>query len=591
MKKKIGLFIIFSFIILLIFQGFSQSNKEDQKFDEWVAKFLDKLWQYKPTSATFAGYHKYDNKLEDLSEGRIKKRIRELDEFSKELASKIDKFKLSKDKAIDYEIIVDAIDYEKLQYDYLKPWENNPLLYNRIIGGSINSLMSRDFAPLEERVKNAIARMEKIPDLIKQAKKNLKNPPQIFTETAITQNQGNINYFKNTLPKLAEGVSQATKARLQAQIDKVVAALEDYDKFLREELLPRSTGEFRLGTALFQRKARYTLQSTIPLEHIVARAQAAYKNVRREMAIAALPLFRMMYPEVKEEELARLTDEQKRNKIVGDVLKVISKEHPTKEGFFDYVKKTVEEIRNFIIEKDIIDLPKPDRLYLRLTPEYARGIAVAGLEPPGPYEPEGKYYYQVSPIPEDWDYEQVESFLREYNNYMIKILTIHEALPGHYVQLYYSNKYPSIVRNVFPSGPTIEGWAVFTERIMIESGYGNWDCKLRLIQLKFYLRAVVNCLLDFNVHLGGMTKDQAIKLMTRGAFQELAEAEGKWRRACLTSTQLSTYFVGSEEISEIQKEYKKIKGKNYNQKEFLQKLISYGSIPIRHLRELILHEQ
>jgi uncharacterized protein (DUF885 family) len=451
--------------------------------------------------------------------------------------------------------------------------------------------MSRDFAPLEERVKNAIARMEKIPDLIKQAKKNLKNPPQIFTETAITQNQGNINYFKNTLPKLAEGVSQATKARLQAQIDKVVAALEDYDKFLREELLPRSTGEFRLGTALFQRKARYTLQSTIPLEHIVARAQAAYKNVRREMAIAALPLFRMMYPEVKEEELARLTDEQKRNKIVGDVLKVISKEHPTKEGFFDYVKKTVEEIRNFIIEKDIIDLPKPDRLYLRLTPEYARGIAVAGLEPPGPYEPEGKYYYQVSPIPEDWDYEQVESFLREYNNYMIKILTIHEALPGHYVQLYYSNKYPSIVRNVFPSGPTIEGWAVFTERIMIESGYGNWDCKLRLIQLKFYLRAVVNCLLDFNVHLGGMTKDQAIKLMTRGAFQELAEAEGKWRRACLTSTQLSTYFVGSEEISEIQKEYKKIKGKNYNQKEFLQKLISYGSIPIRHLRELILHEQ
>jgi uncharacterized protein (DUF885 family) len=591
MKSKIGSIIFFTFIIFLIFQGFSQSSKEDKKFDAWVIKFLDKLWQYRPTSATLAGYHKYDNKLEDLSRGKIKKRMRELDEFSKELASKIDRFKLSKDKAIDYEIIVDAIDYEKLKYDYLKPWENNPIIYNRIIGDSVNSLMSRDFAPLEERVKNAIARMEKIPNLIKQAKENLKNPPQIFTETAITQNQGNINYFKNTLPKLAEGVSKATKTRLQAQIDKVIIALEDYDKFLREELLPRSTGEFRLGGALFQRKARFTLQTTFPLEQVVARAQAAYKNIRREMAIAALPLFRMMYPEVKEEELARLTDEQKRNKIVGDVLKVISKEHPAKEEFFDYVKQTVEEIRNFIIEKDIIDLPTPNRLFLRLTPEYARGIAVAGLEPPGPYEPEGKYFYQVSPIPDDWTDEQVESFLKEYNNYMIKILTIHEALPGHYVQLTYSNKYPSIVRNIFPSGPMIEGWAVFAERIMIESGYGNWDCKLRLIQLKFYLRAIVNCLLDFNIHLGGMTKEQAINLMTRGAFQELAEAEGKWRRACLTSTQLSTYFVGSEEILEIQKEYKKLKGDKYNQKEFLQKLISYGSIPLRHIKELILQEQ
>lgn len=573
----------------MIIQGFSQSLGEDKKFDELVNKFLDKMWEYKPTAATFAGYHKYDNKLEDFSKGKLKRRKKDLEEFSKLFATKVDKFKLSQEKLIDYEIIIDAIDLEMLDHDYLNPWENNPLLYNRIIGGSVNSLLTREFAPLEERAKNVISRMNKISNLIKQAKENLKNPPQIFTETAIKQNKGNINYFKNTLLKVTEGVSAGMRAQLEGQIPKVAAALEDYDKFLRKELLPRSTGEFRLGDILFQRKARFTLQTTIPLDQIIERAKRAYSNIRREMFLAAIPLYKMMYPDVDPDKLGeRLTAEQVKNKVIGDVLDKISEYHPTKDNLVDYIKQTVEETRNFIIEKNIIDLPEPNRLFLRLTPEYARGIAVAGLEAPGPYEPEGKYFYQVSPFPEDWTEEQVESYLREYNNYMIKILTIHEALPGHYVQLAYSNKYPSVVRSVFANGSMVEGWAVFTEKMMIESGYGNYDCKLRLMQLKFYLRSVVNTLLDFNIHVGGMTKEQAMDLMIKGAFQEKSEAEGKWIRACLTSTQLSTYFAGAEEIFEIQKEYKKLKGDRYNQKEFMEKLISYGSIPLRHLRELVL---
>jgi uncharacterized protein (DUF885 family) len=222
------------------------------------------------------------------------------------------------------------------------------------------------------------------------------------------------------------------------------------------------------------------------------------------------------------------------------------------------------------------------------TPEFSRGVAVAGLDSPGPLDKNLKSFYRVSPVPEDWTDEQVESYLREYNNYMLKDLCIHEAMPGHYVQGFYDNQFPSLIRTIFGNGPFIEGWAMYSERMMINAGYLDYDPRMELTQLKMYLRAAINAILDAKIHAGGMTKEEAIELMIGEGFQERSEAEGKWVRASLTSTQLSTYFVGFQEVLDLEKAYREKVEENFSQKEFNRKLLSYGSPPVRFLREIIL---
>lgn len=585
MFKNISFITPFLFLILLSFSSvYSQGKEEDAKFDTLVTKFFDESFKANPVWATFIGEHRYDGGLNDFSPFAIQEKKDMLGSFLNEFKS-IDTTKLSSAKRIDYKIILDQINYQLFDLEVLKDWEKSPLEYNYIIGGSIHSLITRDFAPWEQRLRNVLSRLKQIPRLLQQAKRNLRNPAPIQTETAIKQNKGVISLIRDDLKKVLDN-SPSLKDSILEESKKVISALEDYQNFLEKELLPNSKGEWRLGEELYKKKLRFALESDLPYEEVLQRAEREYTNVRKQMYQTALPLHQNFFPEHKHTE----TGEKLEGIIIREVLDEIAKDHPKKDELLDVCQNILKDLERFVKEKNIIDISKINPLEVQWEPEFSRGVAVGGLDSPGPLDKEQKSFYRVSPLPLDWPENQIESFLREYNNWMLVDLSIHEAIPGHYVQGYYSNLYPSLVRSVFGSGPFVEGWAVFSEKIMVDEGYSDFDPRLKLTQLKMYLRAVINTILDAKLQTGKMTKGEAMKLMIEGGFQEEAEAKGKLIRAKLTSTQLATYFVGFQEVNDLYEDYKKIKGDKFSLKEFNEKLLSYGSPPVKYLREILLKE-
>jgi hypothetical protein len=300
----------------------------------------------------------------------------------------------------------------------------------------------------------------------------------------------------------------------------------------------------------------------------------------------AQPLFEKMFPGRQLQEKGKDLE----NRVIKEVMDEIAKDHPQKDELLAVCRQNLKEQEQFVKEKDLVDLAGINPLEVDWTPEFSRGVAVAGLDSPGPLDKDLKSFFRVQPIPENWTKEQEESYLREYNNYMLKDLCIHEAMPGHYVQGYHDNQFPSLIRTIFGNGAFIEGWAVYSERVMVRAGYLDYDPRMELTQLKMYLRAVINSILDARIHAGDMTKEEAIRLTTEEGFQEKSEAEGKWVRACLTSDQLSTYVVGLQEVLDLEKAYRQKVGENFSQKEFNQKLLRYGSPPVRILKEIILQD-
>jgi uncharacterized protein (DUF885 family) len=567
-----------SLLMAILFLGCAN---QDEKFSKLVQEFMDDYFKFHPVTATWVGYHKYDALLDDLSSDALKKKIEWLEKY-RERFSKFDSKKLSRDNEIDRRILLEKIDEMLFELKELKEHEWNPLLYNSIIGDGLMYLITQDFAPGTERLKNAIERVKQIPRFVEQAKLNLKDAPQIHIETAIKQNKGNINILKNDLIKFAESlnISDDLKAELKSATEKAIASLDDFGRWLENELKPISKRDFRLGKELYYKKMKHYLKTDLTPDQILSLAESEKSKTHEEMYQIALPLYKYYYgkePKGKD-----------KLEVIKAVLDKIVLEHPKPNEIMERIKSDLNYLTQFVKEKDLLTLDESKPLVVRETPEYQRGVAVASLEAPGPLEKNMKTFYNVSPIPDDWTPEQVESYLREYNYYSLLELSIHEAIPGHYVQLYYSNRCPSIVRSVFWSGTMVEGWAVYAERLMIENGILNNDPKMKLIHLKWYLRVIINAILDHKIHAGNMTQEEAIELMTREGFQEKAEAEGKWRRACLTSAQLSSYFTGFQEIMKLREEYMKLKDEKFNIKEFNEKLLSHGSPPVKYLREILL---
>jgi uncharacterized protein (DUF885 family) len=585
MFGRISSLVILSCLVWLTFSNCARKGAEDQKFKALVDEFLDAYFKDSPVSATYIGEHKYDGLLDDFSPEAIQAEQSQLKQFLEKMGA-IDTTKLNDTNRVDFKILENEIFSQLLQNEELKSWEKSPVMYNYVVGGAINSLITRDFAPWDERLKNVLSRLKQIPRLLEQAQANLKEPSEINTSRAIRQNKGTINLIKNDLPKVLEEAPDL-KDSLIAECQKVVSALEDYQKFLESDLLPRSKGDFRLGKELYEKKLRYTLQSDLSSDEIVKRAEQEFTRVRKRMYDIALPLHNKLFPTHKHKE----SGEQLESVIVKEVLDEIAKDHPQKDELLAVCRQIMKDLVDFVKEKNLVDLSGINPLEVDWEPEFSRGVAIAGLDAPGPLDKNQKSFYRVSPIPYDWTKEQVESYLREYNNYMLVDLSVHEAMPGHYVQLYYANQFPSLVRAIFGNGPFIEGWAVYSERMMVNAGYMGFDPRYELQQLKMYLRAVINAILDAKIHAGNMTKEEAIELMTEGGFQEMSEAEGKWVRALLTSTQLSTYFVGIQEVLDLEKDYREKMGDRFSQKEFNQELLSHGSPPVRFLREIILEKE
>jgi uncharacterized protein (DUF885 family) len=579
---RLSVILFLGSLLVLVSLNCARKDMEDQKFQQLVEEFLDGFYQAHPVWATYIGMHKYDDMIDDYSLQAIQAEIMRL-RFIADKMKSIDTLKLGAANKVDYKILENEINSQLLGYEESRPYENSPLTYTRLIGGAINSLITREFAPLSDRLGSVMWRLERISFLVRQARTNLKNPPEIRTRTAIKQNKGNINLIETDLAKVLERLP-AMKDSLARPIEMAVKALTGFQEFLENDLLARSTGDFRLGKKLFEKKLRLTLQSELPPGEIIRRAEAEIISVRKRMFELAQPLHQKMFPGRQ----LKLTGTEFENMVIKQVMDEIAKDHPQKDELLAVCRQNLKEQEEFVKEKDLLDLTGINPLEVDWTPEFSRGVAVAGLDSPGPLDKNLNSFYRVSPVPDDWKDEQVESYLREYNSYMLKDLCIHEAMPGHYVQGFYDNRFPSLIRTIFGNGPFIEGWAMYSERLMVNAGYLDYDPRMELTQLKMYLRAAINAILDAKIHAGGMTKEEAIELMIGEGFQERSEAEGKWVRASLTSTQLSTYFVGFQEILDLEKASREKVGENFSQKEFNQKLLSYGSPPVRFLREIIL---
>jgi uncharacterized protein (DUF885 family) len=552
------------------------ATTQDDAFQKIAQDYIEQYLQTNPEEATDLGDHRFDGQLTDYSPEARAKDLATQKEFRSKLAA-IDGSKLTGANNVDFRILKENIDYQIFQAEELKEPEWNPLVYMQSLANSLYLLVARDFAPAEKRIPNLRQRMEKIPAVIAQAKANLRHPPRVHTETAMEQTQGAINLVRTELAPLLDQAPEMKKEMAPLQ-EKTAAALEDYKKWLQNDLLPRSDGNFRLGAEKYRRKLRFALASELPMEEIMKRAKADLQQTQTAIYETALPLYKKYFPYA---DPATLKD---KHKVTAAVLDKLAEQHPDDATVVDFAKKIVREATDFVKQHDLVTIPDAP-LDVIAMPEFKRGVAIAYCDSPGPLDKTGKTFFAVAPTPKDWSEERKESFFREYNNYMIRDLTVHEAMPGHYLQLAHANKFqaPTLVRAIFRSGPFIEGWAVYTEQMMAKQGYGGPEVKMQ--QLKMRLRAIANAILDQSVHAGNMTEKEAMDLMMKETFQQEGEAVAKWKRARLTSAQLSTYFVGATEQLDLRAAAEKKPG--FNLKNYNNQVISYGSPPVKYVRELM----
>jgi len=556
----------------------ARANPKDDEFQKIAHDYIELELENNPEEATELGDHRFDGRLTDYSPEARAKELATQKEFREKLNA-LDGSQVTGANNVDFRILKENIDYKIFQAEELKQPDWNPLIYNQSLANSLYVLVARDFASPEKRIPNLRQRMEGIPRVIAQAKANLQHPPRVHTETAIEQTQGAINLVREGLAPLLDRAPQMKKELAPLQ-EKTAAALEDYKKWLEKDLLPRSDGDFRLGVEKFRKKLRFALASDLSMEEIMKRAQADLQQTQTAIYETALPLYKKYFPKADQPALA-----DKKN-ITAAVLNKLAEQHPDDNTIVSYAQKIVGEATDFVRSHNLVTVPDTP-LDVIVMPEFKRGQAIAYCDASGPLEKNAKTFFAVAPTPNDWSKERKESFFREYNNYMVRDLTVHEAMPGHYLQLAHANEFraPTLVRAIFQSGTFVEGWAVYCEQMMAEQGYGGPEVKMQ--QLKMRLRAIANAILDQSIHAGNMSEQEAMDLMTKEAFQQEGEAVAKWKRARLTSTQLSTYFVGVSEHLDLRDLAKKKAGASFDQKKYNDQVISYGSPPVKYVRELM----
>ena len=556
----------------------TSATPQDEAFEKIAHDYVEQYLRANPEQATELGDHRFDGDLTDYSSEAQANDLATQKEFRDKLNA-INGSQLTSADNVDFRILKENIDYQIFRDEELKEPEWNPLVYMQSLANSLYLLVARDFAPAEQRIASMRQRMEKIPGVIAQAKANLQRPPRIHTETAIEQTQGAISLVRTDLAPLLDQAQQMKKDLAPLQ-DKTAAALEDYKEWLQKDLLPRSDGNFRLGAEKYRKKLHFALASDLPMEEIMKRAKADLEQTQTAIYETALPLYKKYFPRADDKTIAD------KHRVTAAVLNKLAEHHPNDATVVDYAKEVVTEATGFVRQHDLVTIPNVP-LDVIAMPEFKRGVAIAYCDAPGPLEKNGKTFFAVAPTPKDWSKDRKESFFREYNNYMIRDLTVHEAMPGHFLQLARSNEFraPTLVRAIFQSGPFIEGWAVYCEQIMAEQGYGGPEVKMQ--QLKMRLRAICNAILDQSIHAGKMTEKQAMDLMMKEGYQQEGEAVAKWKRARLTSAQLSTYFVGATEHLDLRAAEQKKLGDQFNLKKYNDQVISYGSPPLKYVRELM----
>jgi uncharacterized protein (DUF885 family) len=537
-------------------------------FDKLVDDFVYGSLALSPVSATATGYHQHngvsmDEALDDLSPAGIEAGRKFAQDFEQRLA-KLAPATLDKEQTADVGIIRNSIGFTMLDLNEIQSYKHNPTIYVELIGNALYTPYVLNYAPKEQRFAQITKRLEKVPALCEQAKGNLVDSPEVWNRVAREENDGNIDLIDNTLRK---EVPAAQKADYDKAAKAAVAALKDLNTWLAKTL-SQKTSDWRLGKERYARKFDLTLATGKTPDQMLALAEADLKSTRDEMAKLAAP------------------------KTVKQVLDDIAKQHATPDTYIAEAKKALEQATAFVKEKDLLTLPSRGNLEVVETPVFMRGIyGVGGFNAAPALEPQLGAFYWVTPIPKTWPKDRIDSKLREYNKYGIEELTIHEAMPGHYVQLEYANdvqpKSRRLLRNVFGSGTYVEGWAVYAQQLMTDEGYMNNDPALRMTFYKQILRVLANTILDIRLQTMGMTDQQALDLMINDTYQEKEEATAKLQRAQLSSCQLPTYYSGWKGWVEVRDHYKQRKGSAFMLKEFHERALKESGVPLPVLDTLL----
>ncbi len=573
------------------------------RFAAFAERFTRGSLALSPPAATLAGLHRHqdpdsgveidlDRELDDFSPGGAARRLRFYRRTLETLDSDFPAGSLAAQERIDRDIIAAQCRLALLDLERVRSAETNPTAAVESIGTALFFPVVFEYAPAAERAADVIARLEKIPAFVGQAIAALRTSAPIYTEVAIEENDGNRDVIRNALPALFPQGSDLESRYLAAR-GPALAAIDRLSGFLSGDLRQRSTGDWRLGADLYGEKFRAYFQGDLDPMEVLREAEAALRRVRAEMLALATPLHDAWFP-AHESHGAMQDPEARTNTIVRESLDRIGRERPGRDRLFQTIEADLLEIAAFLEKEPIVSMTRHDNLAVIETPPFLRGIyGVAGLNAAPPLEPELKSLYYVTPIPKDWPDERAESKLREYNRYKLILLSIHEALPGHYTQLEYANRvqpeWRRVLRSVYGNNAYIEGWAQYAEQVMLERGFhdGN-DPRMILTFRKEELRVLANAILDVRMHVLGMSDREALDLMMKSAFQEKAEAEGKLRRAKLSSTQLPTYFVGWQAWRGLRQEAEARRGASFDLRAYHDEVLAYGAIPMGALRRLVL---
>ena len=579
MKTIIGLFLTFSVTV-------AQSSA-DKQFEDLAKRYLDESPALGPVGATSLGDHRFDHLVNQVSSEARAERVAFNKKYIEELEI-IPKGELSRAYQVDAALLDNRLRSGIWRIEELQEWSWNPLRFTGLAGGAIYSLMAREFAPVEERLINVAGRLEQFPRMYAQIRETIipERVPKIHAETAVKQNKGVLSILDNLVVPQKNKLKKRYRKQLNKAIETARKENAKHQKWLEEEVLPKANGNFRIGPKLYDRKLAFTLQTPLTRQQILEKAESELVKTRSHMYDIAKSVYKGMHPYT---EFPEVPTEVYQQAVIRAVLEEAYREIPDKDGIIDFARSSIRIAEDFVKEAEILTLPS-DPVEIIIMPEFRRGVTLAYCDSPGPLETGLKTFYAVSPLPEEWTEKQVHSYLREYNQRSVHNLTIHEAMPGHFVQLAHSNRYPSTLRAVLSSGVFIEGWAVYVERVFLEEGFLDYDPLMQLIILKWYLRAIANAMIDQKIHAGDMSYDEAMELMIEDTFQEEREAAAKWIRAQLTSAQLSTYFVGFLEHYSLREEVQKRRGAKFVLKDYHDEELSFGSPPVQFVRALMLDE-
>ncbi|MBC5841849.1 DUF885 domain-containing protein [Flavobacterium sp. F-380] len=579
MKKIVLAFLLITLLV--------SCNKKAEKstvidsniaFEKYKEGFINGLWDIYPDWASSQGFHKGDSILV-VNDSVFKKK--QLD-FAHSQLDSLQRYpikSLSDNNIIDFHIIQNQLKDVIFNIDKLKSNEWNPAEYN--VSGAFAEILNGKYDTLEVRLRSINTKLKAVPAYYEAAKKNIKNPTLEHTALAIDQNLGGIAVFEQDLNSAVNKSKLALneKEEIRVKAKAAVLAIKNYVSWLKEleNTTPRS---FRLGKELYDAKFNLEIQSSFSADTVYAKAVAHKIDLHEKMFVLADSLWpKYMKKEVKPTDKLQL---------IKRVIDKISLQHTTPAKFQSEIEKQIPELAAYVKEKDLLNIDPSKPLVVRKEPAYMAGVAGASISAPGPYDKNANTYYNVGSL-NGWSAEKAESYLREYNDYVLQILNIHEAIPGHYTQLIYSNQSPSIIKAILGNGAMIEGWAVYAERMMLESGYKN-SLEMWLMYYKWNLRTTCNMILDYGVHTKNMSKEQAMSLLIEEAFQQQTEAEGKWTRVSVSQVQLGSYFSGYIEIYDFRELLKKEQGESFNLKNFHEKFLSYGSAPVKYIKELMLQE-